>query len=52
VEVGMKREDIIVILGNPTSSNKISNKYGNYEEMIYSSNRFVYLENNIVKVVK
>lgn len=52
VEVGIKREDVIAILGNPSSSNKISNKYGNYEEMIYSSNRFVYLENSIVTVVK
>ncbi len=52
VEVGMKREEVIGILGNPISNNKISNKYGNYEEMIYSSNRFLYLENNIVTVVK
>jgi hypothetical protein len=52
VNAGMKREEVIAILGEPASSNKIANKYGNYEEMIYSSNRLVYLENNIVTVVK
>lgn len=52
VTTGMKREEVIAILGNPASSNKISNKYGNYEEMTYSSNRFVYLENNTVTAVK
>lgn len=52
ITVGMKKEDVIAILGNPASSNKISNKYGNYEEMTYSSNRFLYLENNIVKAFK
>lgn len=52
VTVDMKREDVIAVLGNPTASNKISNKYGNYEEMIYGNNKFLYLENNIVKAVK
>lgn len=52
VAVGMKKEDVTLILGNPTSSNKVSNKYGNYEEMIYSSGRNVYLEDNIVTAVK
>lgn len=52
VTVGMKREDVVAVLGNPASSNKISNKYGNYEEMIYSGNKFLYLEDNIVTAVK
>ncbi|MDF2672946.1 MAG: hypothetical protein K0R09_1211 [Clostridiales bacterium] len=52
VAVGMKREEVVAILGNPATSNKISNKYGNYEEMIYGSNRFIYFENNIVTTVK
>lgn len=52
VTEGMKREDVIAILGNPSSSNKISNKYGNYEEMVYGNNSFVYIEDNIVKAVK
>lgn len=49
---GMTREEVVLTLGNPSTSNKISNKYGNYEEMIYGSNKIVYLENNIVAVAK
>lgn len=52
VAVGMKREEVVAILGNPTTSNIISNKYGNYEEMIYGVSRFIYFENNIVSAVK
>ncbi len=52
ITVGMKREEVIAVLGNPSSGSKISNKYGNYEEMIYDNSKFVYLEDNIVTVIK
>lgn len=52
IAVGMKREEVIAVLGNPQSGSKISNKYGNYEEMIYGNNKFVYLEDSIVTVIK
>lgn len=52
VTAGMKKEDVIKVLGSPVKENIISNKYGTYEEMIYSGSRYIYLENNIVTVIK
>jgi hypothetical protein len=52
VTVGMKKEEVVQIMGNPAASSVISNKYGVFEKMSYSNNRYVYLENNIVSAVK
>ncbi|MCX7884809.1 MAG: hypothetical protein N2448_07260 [Caloramator sp.] len=52
VKIGMSKQNVINILGMPQKYNIISNKYGIYEKMIYNNGRTIFLENNIVVVIK
>ncbi|TDT56518.1 hypothetical protein [Fonticella tunisiensis] len=52
ITAGMKKEEVIGALGNPISENVISNKYGNFVDMVYNNDVHIYLENNIVIGVK
>lgn len=46
ITIGMKRADIIAILGEPTKDELISNMYGKFEIMKYDNSRILYFENN------
>lgn len=53
IKIGSTRQEVINILGAPINDYIISSKkYGTYEKMTFSSGRIVYLENNIVTVIK
>lgn len=52
LSIGMKRNEVIGIMGEPTQDDIISNHYGKFEKMIYPNNRLVYLENDIVDTIK
>ncbi|SKA80076.1 hypothetical protein SAMN05443428_103156 [Caloramator quimbayensis] len=52
VKVGISKQNVISILGTPQKDNIISNRYGIFEEMVYSDGRVIFLENNIVVVIK
>lgn len=52
VKVGMSKQNVISVLGTPKKNNIVSNRYGIFEEMIYGDGRVIFLENNIVVVIK
>lgn len=53
VKIGLTRQKVINIMGNPIKDNIINtNRYGIYEEMSFSNGRTIFLENNIVVVIK
>ncbi|EYE88585.1 hypothetical protein Q428_07395 [Fervidicella metallireducens AeB] len=50
LNVGMKRDDLILNMGNPDRTEFISNKYGIFEIMYYKDFT-IYLNNNVVTVI-
>jgi hypothetical protein len=48
VSAGMKKWELTLALGNPTSEYIVSNKYGTYEKLAFSDGKIIFLENGIV----
>ena len=44
--IGMKKDEVISVLGKPIDYNLITNRYGNFLTMNYDNNRKFYFENN------
>lgn len=51
ITLGIKKDALVQLLGNPVSSTVISNKYGSLEKMIYGNNT-IYLDKDTVTAVK
>lgn len=51
ISVGMKKDSLLQLMGNPASSTVIANNYGNFEKMVYG-NTIIYLEKGTVTAVK
>lgn len=50
LNVGMKRDEIVLNMGNPERIEYLSNKYGTFEIMYYKDFT-IYLDNNVVTVI-
>lgn len=52
VTIGMKKNKIISVLGNPTVDNAIHSKYGAFEIMTYPNNIILYFEGGVLSAFK